>query len=192
MKRPSLLSATEIQTLIAGRAISEKPPWSTNDEAAIDSYYKGVCDAVSRSTTALSRIEWQHYGSGYASFVDAWFYKCSSDFNVNKPSRYGEEHVGLAVLLSRLSPYYVFIEAEQHWHPHGCSGYLPALGMVDSLQNPGVLRLSEPVQQVLASFGLIRVSRDELAEPLPPNLQVPTILTEGPYTQFDALFYWED
>jgi len=52
MKRPSLLSATQIQSLIAGRAISERLPWSTNDEAAIESYYKGVCDAVSRRLSA--------------------------------------------------------------------------------------------------------------------------------------------
>jgi hypothetical protein len=29
-------------------------------------------------------------------------------------------------------------------------------------------------------------------DPLPPDRHVPTILADGGFTQFDALFYWED
>jgi hypothetical protein len=48
------------------------------------------------------------------------------------------------------------------------------------------------VQPVLESCGFIRAVRKQLSEPLPSNLRVPTILTDRGFTQFDALFYWED
>ncbi len=187
-----LLSPDQIERLLSQQAISEQYPWATGDEKAIEGYLKGVCAAVSRVTRADSRIEWDHYGSGYASFVDAWFYKNTPEFNVKRPLRYGEEHVGLVVLLSRLSPYFVFMEGEKYWHPHGGATYLPEFEMLDKLDTQSVSVLAQQVQPVLESFGLIRAHRENLSEPLPSTLHVPTILTDRGFTHFDALFYWED
>jgi hypothetical protein len=52
--------------------------------------------------------------------------------------------------------------------------------------------LAGQVQPVLESHGLVRAVREQLSEPLPAGLSVPTILTNRGFTQFDALFYWED
>lgn len=188
----SLLSPPQIDALLSQRSISDLYPWNTDDEKVIDGFYKGVCAAVSRVTGALSRIEWDHCGSGYESYIDAWFYKVSPEFNVDKPVHHGSEHKGLVLLLSCLSPYFVFMEGEKTWHAHGGSSYLPEFGMVDHLPSQGVAALADQVQPVLESYGLIRVSREDLMESLPSTLHVPTILIDGGFSQFDALFYWED
>lgn len=187
-----LFSAKELNQLLAQECISSGHPWSTRDESQIDSYLKTVCEEISLATNTLSRIEWGHYGSGYASFVDAWFYRPTPAFDVPSPVRQGEEHVGLVVLLSRLSPYFVFMEGEKRWHAKGGSSYLPAFQSVDALSSPGVLDLVAPVQTILEDRGLRRLSKTELSSPLHPDLQVPTILGDPPYTEFDALFHWED
>ncbi|RJL22896.1 hypothetical protein [Pectobacterium polaris] len=190
-----LLSPHEISCLLqlAAQCISDEYPWVSNDEETIDKHFKEICAQVMCLTDTQSRIEWEHYGSGYASFVDAWFYKNTPDFNVQRPFRYGEEHTGLTVLLSRLSPYFVLMESEKRWDVHGGgSGALPELEQIDRLETPAVIALSEQVQSELEKRGLIRVYKDQLTSPLPTGTHVPTLLTEHDFTQFDALFHWED
>ena len=118
--------------------------------------------------------------------------KTNPEFNVEKPLRCENEHTGLVVLLSRLSPFFVFMEAEKSWHTHGGSSYLPEFEMIDRLPTHVVADLAHQVQAILESYGLVRASRDELMESLPLALYVPTILTNRAFSQFDALFYWED
>ncbi|MBZ5790889.1 hypothetical protein K8353_12315 [Burkholderia contaminans] len=192
MTTSPLLSYEQIELLLFQQTISDRHPWVTGDERVIDAYLRGACEAMARATRAKSRIEWGHYGSGYASFVDAWFYKTTPEFNVARPTHCEEEHVGLVVLLSRLSPYFVFMEGEKHWDPHGEGSYLPEFGMLDKLENKGVQQLAEEVQPILEGYGLARAMRVELSDSLPPGTDVPTILNRHGLTQFDALFYWED
>jgi hypothetical protein len=192
MNQVPLLSRGEIERLLAQQAISERHPWVTNEERLIDAHLKGACAAMTRATRSESRVEWGHYGSGYASYVDAWLYKTTPDFNVKQPIHDAEGHIGLVVLLSRLSPYFVFMEGEKRWHASGGSSYLPEFGMLDNLEAESVSLLARQVQPVLESHGLVRALREQLSEPLPEGLRVSTILTDRGFTQFDALFYWED
>jgi len=188
----SLLSSAQIDRLLAQQPVSALHPWVTADEGLIEGHLKAACAAVSRETRVESKIDWGHYGSGYASFVDAWFYKPTPEFNVKNPIRYGHEHVGLVVLLSRLSPFFVFMEGEKHWHAHGGSSYMPASDMLDDLKNEGVVRLAQQIQPILERHALVRAYRTDLSDPLPTGIKVPTNLADRGYTQFDALFYWED
>jgi hypothetical protein len=188
----ALLTSIEVERLLQGKSISDREPWAAECLGQVDDYLRRVCDEISESTGAASKVEWDHYGSGYASFVDAWFYKDTPDFDVREPMRHGHEHTGLVVLLSRLSPFVVFMEGERRWHGHGASSYLPALEAVDQLETPAVATLALQVELVLQRHGLVRAKKSRLDSALDPGLRVPTILTDGPFTQFDALFYWED
>jgi hypothetical protein len=188
----SLLSRAQIDRLLLQQPISELHPWVSADDRVVEGHLKAACAAVARVTRTESKIDWGHYGSGYASFVDAWFYEPTAEFGVKNPIRYGHEHVGLVVLLSRLSPCIAFMEGEKHWHAHGGSSYMPAFDMLDDLKNGGVLRLAQQIQPILEHHGLVRVHRAELSEALPAGIRVPTNLADRGYTQFDALFYWED
>ncbi|SDN31000.1 hypothetical protein SAMN05720382_104363 [Polaromonas sp. JS666] len=64
--------------------------------------------------------------------------------------------------------------------------------MLDKIESKGASSLAEQVQAILERHGLVRVVREQLTEPLPPDLEVPTILADRGFTHFDALFYWED
>ncbi|WP_409308744.1 hypothetical protein [Pectobacterium sp. B1J-3] len=191
---PPLLSQHEITMLLqpVPQCISDEYPWVSNDEQLIEKHLKSVCAQVMRLTNTQSRIEWNHYGSGYASFIDTWFYRNTPDFNVKRPVGYGEEHIGLTVLLSRLSPYFVFMESDKHWHSKGGYQPLPDLERVDKLETPAVIKLSQHVQSVLEQCGLTRIYKGQLTASLPTGTHVPTVLNARGFTQFDALFYWED
>jgi hypothetical protein len=192
MSDAPLLDAAQIHRLLLQQSISDQHPWVTNDSRTIEGHFKHVCAAIVRATGAKSRIAWSHYGSGYASFVDAWFYKATSEFNPRQPVEDGEGYTGLVVLLSRLSPYFVFMEEEQSWTARGGARYLPQFDMLDRLRSQGVIELARQVQPVLESHGLIRALRTGLSTPLPDGMRVPTVLTDRGFTQFDALFHWED
>ena len=69
---------------------------------------------------------------------------------------------------------------------------MPNFSVVDDLDHPALLPHVAAVSTLLTAAGLQRLSRGDLAAPLPEDIQVSTILTDKPLRQFDALFYWED
>lgn len=170
MTTSPLLSYEQIELSLSQQTISDRHPWVTCDEQVIDGYLKGACAVIARATGAKSRIERGHCGSGCASYVDAWFYKDTPEFEVKRPTQYEKEYVGLVALLSRLSPYCVFMEGEKHWRAHERASYLPEFEMLDQLESKEVQQLAEVVQPVLESCGLARATRVEPSDPLPPEL----------------------
>ena len=186
----SLLTPTDISLLLKAEPITDRQPWASGRERKVEKFYRGVVREIERQAGVKSRNEWDHYGSGYASFIDAWFYAEHEGFRRKEEG--GECYSGLSVLFSRLSPYYVVAEGVKFWHDTGGSSYLPCLEFVDQIECDAVVELAESVQALLLERGLFRLTRSQLAEPLPKGTHVPTILCDPPYSHFDALFHWED
>ncbi|MFC1643275.1 hypothetical protein ACFL5O_11435, partial [Myxococcota bacterium] len=63
---------------------------------------------------------------------------------------------------------------------------------VDALTTEAVVTLSHQVEEWLEGQGHVRLRKAALDRLLPEGVAVPTILTDGPYREFDALFHWED
>ncbi|WP_431256838.1 hypothetical protein ACQ86G_19320 [Roseateles chitinivorans] len=84
------------------------------------------------------------------------------------------------------------MEGDKQWHANGSSSYMPAFDMLDRISTPAVSMLARQVQGVLEEKGFIRVLRAQLEGPLETGLRVPTVMADDGFTQFDALFYWED
>lgn len=185
---PPLLSSDDITALLAGQPITDGAPWAGGDSAAIDAHLLDACRAIEQALGARSRIEWDDYGSGYASFVDAWFYLPQPGHEADVD----QAHTGLVVLFSRLSHYVVMMEGHKRWHGQGSSSYMPSFDMVDGLKDAAVIRMAEVAQAELARRGFVRIHRAAISAALPDDLQVRTNLSDPPYTQFDALFHWED
>lgn len=183
MTATALLTDADIADLLAGRPITTLAPWADADADAIDAHLADACAALEQALGARSRIVWDDYGSGYASFVDAWF-------TLAPPQ--AASGTGLVVLFSRLSPCYVLMEGDKSWNADGGSSYLPCFEMVDRFASAGVTRMAQAAQDVLDRRGFVRATAAALSAPLAPGLAVPTILASGGLTQFDALFHWED
>ena len=183
-------SAGEVERLVQGQPIREPLPFDPTNDEATRHFYEGLVRQVEREQGLRSRVEWNHYGSGYASFIEAWFYP--ADDRARLPGR-EEGHVGLVVLFSRLSRCFVLGQDEKRWSSDGSgSAGLPNFSTVDDITHPAILPFVGPVTALLTAAGLQRLHRQDLAAALPETLQVPTILTDLPFRQFDALFYWED
>lgn len=181
------LSDDDLAALRSRRDFSGEYLWNLDEEKAVDDYYRRVCADLEDVLWAKSRIESGSYGSGYASYIDAWFFRDDADFKTGQ----GNNFRGLVVVLSRLAPCYAFGEGHKSGTRTGGSSYLPHLSMIDHFEPP-VARLAAAAEPVLDSYGLHRMFKDDLAGLLPSDWKVPTILSDPPYTVFDALFHWED
>jgi len=91
-----ILTDANLQDLIHDRPITDQLPWASRDDALIRAFYQAIVRTV-RATHWLSCTVSPAPGSGYASFIEAYFYQ-EGDYR------------GLAVYFSKLSPYYVIGE----------------------------------------------------------------------------------
>lgn len=167
----------QLSLLLRGEPICQDPPWCQGVKS-VEDYYRWVLAEVERKTGWKCEVEWGHYGSGYASYVDVW---------IHQPHSPG---LGLGLLLSRLSPYFVFFQNQVDLRNGRRTTYsLPDLELTDDYADS---KLAAAVQKVLEEQQLVRLYAQELTHPLPPGTAVPTLLGDPPYSQWDALFYWED
>lgn len=183
------LSETELREIIAGRVFEYLAPLGFPDEQSIEKIHHKATRAIEKELRVKSRIEWNHYGSGYASYVDAWFYY--PDGRAKHLSE-DENHSGVVVLLSRLSRFYVVGQGKKSWHKTGGGSYLPALKIVDTVAHSALKPLEQGVDKILPAFGLERVRKIDLQHTISSDIDIPTILSEPPHHVFDALFHWED
>ncbi len=182
----------EVARLIQAQPVREPLPFDPADDITIRRFYEELVRQIEREQSLRARVEWHHYGSGYASFIEAWFYPADGRASLPPFQTGGECHVGLVVLLSRLSRYFVLGQDEKAWSANGGSAGLPCFDAVDDVTHPAVFPLVAPTTALLTAHGLQRLCRPDLATLLPEAVQVPTILSAGPFRQFDALFHWED
>ena len=185
--------AAEVARLVQGQPVREPLPFDpANDDGSIRRFYEDLVQRIERAQGLRARVEWGHYGCGYASFIEAWFYPADGSARVPPHQAGDERHAGLVVLLSRLSRFFVLGQDEKSWSANAGSGSLPDFSTVDDLTHPAVWPHVAPVTGLLTAAGLQRLSRADLAALLPPDVRVPTILSNEPFRQFDALFHWED
>jgi hypothetical protein len=186
------LDASLIETLLAGRPANPEAPWPSGGTAGVDALHRRACADIERTCRVRSRITWDDYGSGHASYVDAWFYRPDDDFSVPRPAGQDPEYVGLVVLLCRLSPHFALGQGNQGWSALRSHRYMPSLATVDAFTNDAVKALTGQVTAVLSAHGLARAHAAELRTPLPRAQRVRTNLTMHGQTWFDVLFHWED
>lgn len=169
-----------------------KLPAAPNGGRSIASDYPDIVRELESKYKLQSRVEWDSYGQGYASFVDAWFYQDSPEFRLKPVSKGRQDYLGLYVLLCRAAPYYVIGQGSKSWSDRDGSSYMPSYSGIDVLPSRTVQELSDKVEAFLSVRGLVRLHSEDVAEELPPELCFDTNLTDGPHRLYDALFFWYD
>ena len=135
------------------------------------------------------QAEFSHYGSGYASFVDAWFFQRESAFRIPDQR---EHYVGLAVLFCRFARVYCLMEGERSWSGGSSASYLPGFEEIDRFASRSVNDLVPIIESTLTRLGWRRLVREELETEFHSGTTLPANLIDGHPRYFDALFHWED
>ncbi|WP_051359419.1 hypothetical protein [Paucisalibacillus globulus] len=182
----------EIKRIIEMKTVGDFYPYDIeeNDENAIDDYLKHVAGSLARVNNLAYEADFEHYGSGYASYVDCFCWKRDGSSTQVKDREQWIE--GIRIYLCRLAPVAVFGEGIVTKHINGGSSDFISYNTVDTLP-PGDWEMEiQGIKKQLESFNFQILEREDLKQFLPFKAEIPTIMSNPPYRLFDAFFYWED
>lgn len=156
------------------------------------SRWKGLLRDVEARHRLNAVVETDPYAQGFASFVEAWFYRDRAPFRLPLRDDNTIRYRGLAILCCKLGPYVVMGELTRSWsHRSGTSG-LPDYDFVDRFTAGDIDALASKCTEALAAEGIMRLGRSDLAPELPSELHIDSNLAGEQQRLFDALFYWYD
>lgn len=196
-----MFSDEQLQAMIDGKIVGEKFPYDTNDGREIEAHIRRLFHRINRIPNVVCEAEWDHFGSGYASFVEFFCYQKEDLIVLDEKHGHREIKMhGLIVDICRLAPVaimgdderYKTIHIESNEYRGGAYGSLlggaKLIGVSKRFQTFG-----EQLKQVLEEFDFEVVEPEEMNQLLSFKTKIPTIYRESrDYTVADAVFYWED
>ncbi|SES44005.1 hypothetical protein [Psychrobacillus sp. OK032] len=196
-----MFSNEQLQALIEGRIVGDKFPYDTNNEQEIEAHIKQLFYRINRIPNLVCEAEWNHFGSGYASFVEFFCHR-KEDVTVVE-EKYGFQEIktnGIIIDICRLAP--VAIMGEDDRYKKICidtnevvgGGYGTILdGSNRLVLNEKLQIITEQLKQVLKEFDYELLEAEKLKQPLSFQTKIPTIYRKPKeYLVLDAIFYWED
>jgi len=116
--------------------------------------YNKATKAVLVSGRVKERREWSSYGSGFASFVESWFYIPEKSYAIDYPGKTGRSFRGVSVFFSLLEPMFSVGESSQYWDESSGGSALPCIGIVDEYESDAVRSLSQDICQTIQAMGI--------------------------------------
>ena len=177
-----------------------KFPYDTNNENEIEAHIRRLFHRINRIPNIICEAEWNHFGSGYASFVEFFCYR-KKDVAVEEKCGMREiETKGIIIDICRLAPVAIMGEDDRFQKIHIETNNVVSGGHGSILDNPiSLLSGSEfqeavgELEQALKEFNYELLTAEEMSQPLPFQANIPTIYREPrEYRVMDAIFYWED
>lgn len=196
-----MFSNEELQRLIEGETVGNKFPYDTNSEQEIEAYIRQLFHRINRIPNLICEAEWNHFGSGYASFIEFFCYQ-EGDVTVVE-EKYGRREIkthGIIIDICRLAPVAIMGEDERYKTIRIETNEVVGGAYGSLLGSPELLDLSdkfqtvaEKLKQVLKEFDYEILETEKMNQPLSFQTKIPTIYREPrDYLVVDAIFYWED
>ena len=189
----------QLRNLIAGKMIGDSYPYDTNDDNEVEAHIRRLFYRLNRIPGIICEAEWDHFGSGYASFVEFFCYREKDKHHTENKWTREEKTDGLLLYISRLAPVAIMGE-DTRYKTFRIETGDEIGGAYGSLTSPSQLRISQkflPISQkiteVLTEFGYELLREEMVNMPLPFQAKIPTIYSEPrDYVLMHAIFYWED
>ncbi|MCT2536859.1 hypothetical protein NC661_16680 [Aquibacillus koreensis] len=196
-----MFSNVQLQQLIEGKIIGGRFPYDTNDEREIEAHIRRLYHRINRIPNLICEAEWDHFGSGYASYVEFFCYRKEDLIVVEE--KYGHREIkktGIILDVCRLAPVAMMGEDERYETIHiesnevvgGAYGSL--LGRYRLLDlDEKYHRIAEQLKLALIEFDIELLETEKLNQSLNFQTKIPTIFRDPrAYLVMDAIFYWED
>ncbi|WP_047984329.1 hypothetical protein [Ornithinibacillus californiensis] len=196
-----MFSNDQLQALIEGEILGNAYPYNTKNEQEIEAHIRRLFYRINRIPNVVCEAEWDHFGSGYASFVEFFCYRKEDMTIVEEKNGLREAKTnGFIIDISRLAPVAIMGEDERYKKTNmetdevvgGAFGTLLD-GPNRLLFDPKFQRFAEQLKLALNEFDYRLLESGELNQPLPFQTKIPTIYRNpNQYKLMDAIFYWED
>ncbi|MCR9197643.1 MAG: hypothetical protein NXI04_03270 [Planctomycetaceae bacterium] len=165
--------------------------WQYDEQPeVIEKFLRSVAGQLASLANTTIESEFDHYGSGYASFVDLFCYP--SDGSSQTKHGTGVITNGITIYLSRLTPVAMSGALQKFRSPEASSYDFLSPELVGTVPESVSGDFVQEISNVLARNDFHILDHATAAVPLSPGIHPPTILREAPYTIFDALFHWID
>lgn len=184
-----------LKRIIDVRTVEEFYPYTGESFAEIgnevDYFIKQVVNQFKNSKVITIETEFDHYGSGFASYVDVFITK--KDGSSIKEIDDITWIQGVSLYLCRLAPVAVFGKNEKTKDKNGGGsfGFLRE-DNVGTTPEGNWEEIIDEVTNVLKQNQIQLLNRDLIMKPLEFEIEIHTILKDSNYNIFDVLFYWED
>ncbi|WP_062105532.1 hypothetical protein [Bacillus niameyensis] len=196
-----MFSKEQLQALIDGEIVGNEFPYDTKNEQEIEAHIRRLFYRINRIPNIVCEAEWNHFGSGYASFVEFFCYQKDDVLIVEEKYDLREiKTEGIIFDICRLAPVaimgeddrYKTIRIETNEDVSGAYGSLidgqNRLCISERFQT-----MEEKLKQALMEFEYELLEVELVNQPLPFQTKIPTIYRKpNEYLVMDAIFYWED
>jgi hypothetical protein len=196
-----MFSNQQLRDIIAGKIVGNRFPYDTDNQQEIEAHIRRLFHRINRIPNLICGAEWNHFGSGYASFVELFCY-LKEDVTVveKKHGRRVEKTEGIIIDICRLAPVVIMGEDERYKTIRIDTNEEVSRAYGSLLDGPKRLFLSEKFQtnveklkQALKEFDYELLEAESINTLLPFLAKIPTIYREPKdYLIMDAIFYWED
>lgn len=191
----------QLQNLIDGKIIGHQFPYDSYSEEEIEAHIRRLFYRINRIPNLVCEAEWNHFGSGYASFVEFFCYrKADVTLFEEKGNRRTLITKGIIIDVCRLAP--VAIMGEDDRYKTICTKTNELFGGAYGtlLADPRRLTVGEQLQTVaqalshaLVEFDYNLLEEQHIHHPLTFQTNIPTIYRKPKdYLVMDAIFYWID
>lgn len=160
----------------------------------VDGFLRRVTAGMNRRPlVVVEHAEFDHYGSGYSSYVSISITKRDGSVRHERANGWVDVEC-LEIALCRLAPLACLLRpATRSRGPNGAGAYsLPQVGRLVTIPDQRWEGEYRQIADVLAWHDLPLVGPNPLADPLPDGLRVETNLADSAQTIFDAWFHWRD
>ncbi|MDQ2773115.1 MAG: hypothetical protein M3Y54_21735 [Bacteroidota bacterium] len=188
-----------LRRIIHDKVVGDFPPFTLGSIVKIEAYIRKILGRLSSISSLLIEADFDSYGSGFASYVEIKIAKSdgSDSHTLAQSQRATHETNGLKLYISRLTPYWFY--GGSTWAKTYDDGRLTG-GWSMFLEPESQASINQSVWQhdrqlieaVLGEFRYGLLTAEELIQPAPANIFIPTVLADRPYKVFDCFFYWQD
>lgn len=184
-----IISSAQLREAILDKRIGRAEPYSVSSEAVEAYLHNVVLELQQRASLEISAI-FNHYGSGYASYVDVFCEKAQGRSKVQQGNELYSH--AIVVYLCRLAPVAIYGAGLKIKRPQSESyRHIRLEGLATTPEGDWATEL-EDIVTVLKKLGFTLLDKESLVQPLAFKAKIRTSFGTLPYTVFDALFHWED
>lgn len=202
-----LFTNEQLQTMISKEPIGETYPYNTKDKNQIEKYIQDLLYTLNRSKSFKCEAIFDHYGSGYASYVDFFCYKRDgssklSEKYIEKDSLTSILIEGLVIYISRLAPVAIIGKDERYKYiidnDKIKDEFFGAMSMIRKpekvLDEPPHFMVNEfiEIKHILNHEGYTILNKQYLSQNLSFKTKISTFTDPMQYKVFDSIFYWMD
>lgn len=110
-----MFSKEQLQALIDGEIVGNEFPYDTKNEHEVEAHIRRLFYRINRIPNIVCEAEWNHFGSGYASFVEFFCYQKDDVLIVEE--KYGLREIkteGIILDICRLAPVAIMGEDDRY------------------------------------------------------------------------------